>query len=521
MELYSRARARRALFYTVGFRAVSQVATILAFLVLVRGLSEQSLGVFNLLYSVIPVIGTVASLGLDQVLKRFQPEYLQAGNTAAAAWLTRVVTRTRLISNLGMLAAITLAWNAVAPVFHLSAHRADFELFGMVVLLYFQTIILQSSLASHMLHRYSVGSVALLSIGKLLSYLVVYKFFSFTLRAAIMADTVAYMIAYGFLATVHWRMCRASSGEGAYRPSSIERKRLRRYAIANNLNESSSLLLYVQTDNFFIAAMMNPTAVGAYSSYARINEMTANLIPTRLFDNVVQPLFFATKAEQASERLPRYFTFLININMLMQWPLIAYTMVYHREIIELMFHGKFIEYSPLLPVIMAFAFTNNVISTPITMIALYAENAALILRSQLFGLYQVAAMLILIPIAGLYGAAVATGTLHLFRNLWVWRKVRATARWTNVRAAVSTGLIIWTSAVAVCLLLRAVLKLSPVADMICGALVCVAAGLIFIRSPAISDSDRRILGAVLHGREAKLLQSLGLLPRAGRTTGRD
>jgi len=145
----------------------------------------------------------------------------------------------------------------------------------------------------------------------------------------------------------------------------------------------------------------------------------------------------------------------------------------------------------------------------------------LILRSQLFGLYQVAAMLILIPIAGLYGAAVATGTLHLFRNLWVWRKVRATARWTNVRAAVSTGLIIWTSAVAVCLLLRAVLKLSPVADMICGALVCVAAGLIFIRSPAISDSDRRILGAVLHGREAKLLQSLGLLPRAGRTTGRD
>src|SRR5271168_369209 len=148
MELYSRAGARRALFHTVGFRVISQAATVLSFLVLVRGLTEQSLGVFNLLYSIIPVIGTVASLGLDQVLKRFQPEYLQAGNTAAAAWLTRVVTRTRLISNLGMLAAITLAWNAVAPVFHLSAHRADFELFGMVVLLYFQTIILQSSLAS-------------------------------------------------------------------------------------------------------------------------------------------------------------------------------------------------------------------------------------------------------------------------------------------------------------------------------------------------------------------------------------
>jgi O-antigen/teichoic acid export membrane protein len=521
MELYSRARARRALFYTIGFRAVSQVATILSFLVLVRGLSEQSLGVFNLLYSIIPVIGTVASLGLDQVLKRFQPEYLQAGNTAAAAWLTRVVTRARLLSNLVVLAAITLAWNALAPLFHLTVHRADFELFSIVVLLYFQTIILQSSLASHMLHRYSVGSVAVLSIGKLLSYLVVYKFLAFTLRTAILADTVAYMIAYCFLAIAHWRMCRPPPGERAFRPNPTERKRLRRYAIANNLNESSSLLLYVQTDNFFIAAMMNPIAVGAYSSYARINEMTANLIPTRLFDNVVQPLFFSTKTEQAPERLPRYFTFLININMLMQWPLMAYTIVYHREIVELLFHGKFIEYSPLLPVIIAFAFTNNVISTPITMIALYAENAALILRSQLFGLYQVAAMLVLIPAAGLYGAAIATGTLHLFRNLWVWHKVRATARWTNVRAAVSSGLMIWTSAVAVCLLLRAVLKLPPIADLMCGAIVCVVAGLIFIRSPAISTSDRRILGGVLHGREAKLLQWLGLLPRADGLAGHD
>ena len=71
MELYSRGRARRALFLTVAFRAVSQAATALSFVVLVRGLTEQSLGVYSLLYSVIPVIGTVLSLGLDQVLKRF------------------------------------------------------------------------------------------------------------------------------------------------------------------------------------------------------------------------------------------------------------------------------------------------------------------------------------------------------------------------------------------------------------------------------------------------------------------
>src|SRR5664279_4147238 len=98
MKLYSPGRARRAIFHTIGFRAVSQVASVLGYIVLVRALTEHSLGVFSLLYSIIPVIGTVASLGLDQVLKRFQPEYLQSGNLQGSAWLMRAVTIARLFS---------------------------------------------------------------------------------------------------------------------------------------------------------------------------------------------------------------------------------------------------------------------------------------------------------------------------------------------------------------------------------------------------------------------------------------
>jgi hypothetical protein len=119
-----------------------------------------------------------------------------------------------------------------------------------------------------------------------------------------------------------------------------------------------------------------------------------------------------------------------------------------------------------------------------------------------------------VPVAGLYGAAIATGTLHLFRNLWVWWKVRATARWTNCRAAVTTGLMIWATAVALCFLVKSVLKAPPHVGMIVGAVICLGAGLVFIRSPAIADSDREILGGVLHGREAALLRWIGMLPRA-------
>ena len=119
MSLYTRGRARRALIDTVSYRAISQVATILGYVVMVRGMTKEDFGVFNLLYSFIPVISTFASLGLEQTLRRYQPEYLRAGNRSAAAWLVRFVASARFGTNVILLSAMLLGWNYVAPLFKL------------------------------------------------------------------------------------------------------------------------------------------------------------------------------------------------------------------------------------------------------------------------------------------------------------------------------------------------------------------------------------------------------------------
>jgi O-antigen/teichoic acid export membrane protein len=278
----------------------------------------------------------------------------------------------------------------------------------------------------------------------------------------------------------------------------------------SNFSDASSLLLYVQTDNFFIAALMNPIAVGTYAFYARLNEMTLNLIPIRLFENVVQPLLFSVRPDEAAERLPRYFTLLVNISLLVQLPLIAYSVAYHHEIVQLLFGGKFIAYSSLLPIVIILATSDNVISGPVTMVAQYTEQASIILKSQLFGLYQIVAMLTLIPMAGLYGAAAATGTLHLFRNAYVWWRVRRHARWTNWAPASVAGLLIWGAAIAACYAFKLTTGYSPLVNMIFGAAICGIAALVHLRSPAIARTDREILSSVLHGREVRVLRWLGL-----------
>jgi O-antigen/teichoic acid export membrane protein len=88
MTLYSPQQARRSLFHTIRFRAVSQVATVLSYIVLVRGMQEHAFGIYNLFYSFIPVITTLASFGLEQTLRRFQPAASNSPHRAHAIVFT-------------------------------------------------------------------------------------------------------------------------------------------------------------------------------------------------------------------------------------------------------------------------------------------------------------------------------------------------------------------------------------------------------------------------------------------------
>ena len=170
MPLYDRSKARRSLFDTITYRIASQLTTALGYVVLVRSMHKEDFGILNLLYSFIPLVGIVASLGLEQTLRRFQPEYLRLGNSPAAAWLVKRIAALRFGTNCVVLCIVLLSWTYLAPHFGLGPYRTQFAIFCVLVLVYFQCQILQLTMAAHMLHRFSVGSVALLSLGKLICY---------------------------------------------------------------------------------------------------------------------------------------------------------------------------------------------------------------------------------------------------------------------------------------------------------------------------------------------------------------
>ncbi len=479
---------------------------------MVRGMSHQDFGVFNLLYAFIPAVSTVASLGLEQTLRRYQPEYLQAGNEPAVRWLVRFVASARFGTSVIVLATILLTWNTAAPLFKLTPYRAEFALFSVLVLLFFQSRILQLALAARMLHRLSVGSLAVLSIVKLIGYSLLVWYGSLTLDRAILVDTTAFGLVYVILKIAYRRHTPPIDALAPFRPDPSERRRLARYAFYNNFNDAGSMILSSKSDNFFIAALIDPVAVGVYAFYTRLNEMTQHALPARVFDRVLQPLVFAIPKDLASSRLPRYFTLLVNTNLMLQWPILATAIAFHHEIVQVVFGGKFVQDSWLLPIIAGFS-TFNVVAMPVTLVAQYEEKLRVILLSKVFTIYNVAALLILLPILGVYGAAIASGSAQVLKSGLIWWHVRRSARWCNAAAAIFSSLALWGAVVAACYGVKHLTGDRPVMNIGIGAIIVLAASLLQLRGPALAESDRMILSTVFRGREAVMLRRLGLVRR--------
>jgi len=514
MNIYSRGSARKALVDTVTFRSVAQIFTVLGYIVLVRGIPEEDFGVYSLLYAVIPLVSMVASLGLTQVLRRYQPEYLRAGNVAAAAWLVRVVAISRLVTNLAVIAIILLAWNYIAPIVKLGPYRTEFIVFNAILLLHFQVSILRFALESHMLQRYAIGAGIVLSFVKLVSYTLFSVYGKLSLETAMLTDTLAFAASYTILRLAYNRKCLTPDTRVRFRPDKKERKRLFRYGFFNNFNDAGVLLMYSTVDSFFIAAYIGTIAVGIYAFYSRLRNLVTGLLPARLFENVIRPMLFAIPADEANSKLPRYFSFLLNINLIIYWPAFVFSLAYHAEFVEVVFGGKFIEHSWLFPMIMVFGLINT-ISRPVTLVAQYKERAEIILLSKLFAIYNIGAMIVLIPALGIYGAVLAAGTGQIMKNVFIWWHVRDTARWINGPAALAVSIGLWGAGVALLFGIKTVLPVPPIVHILLGLTLIGGLALLHLRGQAVSSSDRYILAAVMPEKAASLFEKIGLLSPAG------
>ena len=508
-RLYSKQRARRAVFHTLLLRPPGQVAGFVGYVLLVRLLSEAEYGIYSLFYALLPLLAAVASFGLEHTLRRYQPEYLKSGENRIADRLVRRIGLVRLVSTAGVLALIFVAWPTVAPMFDIEDYRTVFVIFAGLALTHFQCSILTIALSSHLLQQHSLGMQALFSIVKAVLYAVAGYVLRVDLVTVFLIDVAAYLLLYAGLKYHYMTRADRQSGTADELPPG-ERRRLFKYGIFYNFNDAGTLPLRTRTDNFFIAAYLDPVTVGAYSFCTQLSQTVYRATPLKLLESVVRPLFFSLNYTKNVERVQTYFSLLITFGFVVMVPIFLFVACWHHELVDVLFAGRFLEYAPLLTVVFFFAAVNS-IDIPVTLVAQLKEKAHIILASRIFSLYNVAALLVLIPKIGIVGAMLASGSAHLMKHLFVWWFVRDLAVWKGAWRFIARTALAWTPFVALSLAGRELLPVQPALLLTLGVVLWSVAFALYMRHFALTDEQRELMATLFPGKETRFLRAFGVV----------
>ena len=118
--------ARRAAMFTILFQGLSKITGFVVVVLLVRILSEEAYGAYNVYYAIIGFIGTVFSLGISNTLARFLPEYHNNYRDHLAHSLYRYGSLARFVSNLLILIILWVFWNRVSEFLQLGQFKDMF-----------------------------------------------------------------------------------------------------------------------------------------------------------------------------------------------------------------------------------------------------------------------------------------------------------------------------------------------------------------------------------------------------------
>lgn len=497
-------RVRKAITDNVVYRLLAQAISAVIYIVLVRILSEVEFGVYQIFYTLLSVIASVLSLGISVTLSRYLPEYYSQKKFSYASDLFSIATRYRLVSNIIILGLLFFLWDQVGAFFKISEYKSLFYLFIGITITHFQCRLLNIALSSYLLQQWSSGLTAAFSLVKLVGYIVL-ALDDVSLFAVMSVDLVAFV--FWYVASTWARRRFIPSGSGGDPMPRDQKRRVYRFGLLNNFNDVGTFTLNSRVDNLFIAAMLNPALVGAYAFCTQLEQMLQKLLPTRFFGAVVRAVTFRLSYVDDHDKVKDYFSFLMKLNYLGAFPALAVVAAIPESIINTIFGGKFVEYSFVLVATFIFSFVSS-FQRPVSVIAELGERAGIVLASKIFAVYNVLANLALIPIFGIMGAVISTGTAILFKNLFIWFFVRKNAVFRGAIPFFLRQFFIWS----LCFfsIKAADNYLSDWLTLAAAALILAVFGIIALKFAYWSEFEKDLLKRLGGARFRPILRLLGI-----------
>jgi O-antigen/teichoic acid export membrane protein len=396
-----------------------QVILFAVSILITRYLGKEQLGVYATLLVIPAFVRLLNQFGLETLINKKLPEInVQDPSGKQARFLVRRLLIVRLVSSLAFCSVLYF----FLPIYFNSIHMPDLLSYRAALILYFGGITVESFLSTLFMTRLQFKTVSFVETASALLNLVLLGIF-ITFDHGILGVLYAYIVSVCLNISVYLFLSMQDlKGESAV-PKWQEMKHL---AWVSYWISLLSFGLMTQSDvllmNYF---HVDPVSIGYYHLVTGLGGMAAFVLAG--IGPLALSLFSEAYAREPHGGLPRSWCEIVGFSAFLTVPIYVFVFFNSETLITFVYGDAFSDAAPLLSFYIVLLGISVVLGTNFTVSTLFVlHRRDTAMRSTVEGsILNVGLNLIFIPIYGVMGAVVATGSVMVYmvvRQLLVIQK---------------------------------------------------------------------------------------------------
>ncbi len=410
--------ARAALVYVE--RVVLTIVAFLTSLLLVRALSTQDYGLYRLVVGSLTIVTYATSVGLEPVVARFVPEFLARGEHRRVARLTAAAAATRVVA---LLVVFSIAYGFREQAGDLFGAPRLFDdhllvAFAFIALTLLTTLVGQAVLVGYSL-RHVITYVRLtndIALFVLLALVVTSGRGVGGIIAAMAGVALGQLAIYLIIVTPKlarsWKLGLPGGGSDATTVGSLVS-----FGAYHYLWQGGLVLREFAVDSFVIAALLGTGDVALYGVAVMMPTLLRGFMPGRILAGVLLPMLVtAYSVDRSDAALVRWYQLLQKLVLVAVAPAVLVAAVFAPEILAFVYGDSYRAAGAAASIVIGSSVVLAA-TDPFYLTAQVLARPKIMFYSSVWGLYNLAMNLILVPVWGIEGAAIGTGSAAILQFL--------------------------------------------------------------------------------------------------------
>ncbi|MBI5060285.1 lipopolysaccharide biosynthesis protein [candidate division KSB1 bacterium] len=446
-----RRRVLQNVLFSVLTKAVSAAFSYVTTRLLLDCMSVEEFGLYSLLFTGILVGDGLAILlrwGIPNVLFRFLPEYYARANYRIIEALHRRANQITIITGILALGLVYVFATPLTELLKQPGAEPQLRIFAVGGLAFLISENYRILLASLFQQRTIFFVITIYNALRLAAIFYVWQW-ARSLDSVVIAETLLMIACLLLYLAAHWQKVRPLFQSAAASDEEVPWRRFRRYAGMTYVNEVGVTVLGEATNLFLVSGMLGGIAAGYYGLANRILNIVRGVLPNKLLDSVIDPLFYSEYGQQKA-RAEFGYNLLMKTAAFATIPTAVWLGLMARPVIVDLFDARYGDAAPIIW-ISALFFPMTTLRTPLAILVQNAERIDLLIFSKVWGIGKILAGLWLVPTGGAIAMAWIAGVALTAQNVtlyyWITTKLRTrTDLWGLAKQVINgivAGLLCW------------------------------------------------------------------------------